>query len=145
LYFVIIILNTFPFCLVIEVSSGEYGNHTDAMAAAVENGKILRWTRPGEGRTQPGPRDNPIQSHKGAYNFSSSGFQQFSILFKRMMIQQWRDPVSSFFYILDYCMCPTMCFTSSLSFHCHLKNNYCYPDHTLRTSSLSWNPNQMTL
>lgn len=76
------------------MSSGEYGNHTEAMSAAVENGKLVRWQLPGESRSQPTPRTNPIQPHDGAYNFDSSGTAQFWILLKRMMLQQWRDTVS---------------------------------------------------
>lgn len=78
-----------------EVSSGEYGNYIDKMVAAVDNGKIYKWMNPNGDKSEPLPtsRLTPIQNNKKDYNFDSSGWLQFRILFKRMLLQLLRDYV----------------------------------------------------
>ncbi|KAK6640213.1 hypothetical protein RUM44_011899 [Polyplax serrata] len=82
-----------PADFVIEVSSGEYGNHIDKMVAAIDNGKIYQWRHPNGDKNEPLPtaRQTPIQTSKKEYNFDSSGWLQFTILLKRMMLQIVRD------------------------------------------------------
>jgi len=50
-----------------------------------------------------------------------------------------------FFWPVALLLCPAMCFHTLLSLHCDLKKNYCYPDHKVGTSSLTWNAKHMTL
>ncbi|EEB12071.1 ABC transporter, putative [Pediculus humanus corporis] len=82
-----------PADFIMEVSSGEYGNYIDKMVAAVDNGKIYKWMNPNGDKSEPLPtsRLTPIQNNKKDYNFDSSGWLQFRILFKRMLLQLLRD------------------------------------------------------
>lgn len=80
------------------MSSGEYGPHTDAMVAAVENGKCQRWREYGVDSI-PQFQNNEIEqlntggveSHN--YKRGSTSCQQFYILMKRMLLQTIRNRV----------------------------------------------------
>ncbi|XP_050541167.1 ATP-binding cassette sub-family G member 4-like isoform X2 [Daktulosphaira vitifoliae] len=80
-----------PADFIIEVCSKEYGDYTNKMVKAVENGKCLRWCKD---KNKVSLKSRSMQfSYKQShlYDFSTSGLTQFKVLFKRMMIQNKRD------------------------------------------------------
>lgn len=102
----------FIFFTVIEVSSGEYGDHIEKMVAAVDNGRLERWEPPPgdepEVQTtsvnQPiinyDPTESllelepePVMSRTHQYKYTSSAWDQFKVLIYRMMLQHWRNSV----------------------------------------------------
>lgn len=80
---------------VIEVCSREYGDYSEKMSAAVDNGKCLRWFKDNSETRKPIVRRasqyDTVSNH--LYDFSSSGWSQFNVLLRRMMIQHKRDYV----------------------------------------------------
>jgi len=83
---------------VIEVCSREYGDYSEKMSTAVENGKCLRWFKDNSETRKPIVRRasqyDTVSNH--LYDFSSTGWSQFNVLLRRMMIQHKRDSVSHF-------------------------------------------------
>lgn len=87
---------------VIEVSSGEYGNHVDNMVMAVENGRSHKWRDFVIDERVEDPDDmdieqlnsGPPQEHQ--YKYYTSPIQQFFILLKRMLLQFTRNKVIDF-------------------------------------------------
>lgn len=81
---------------VIEVCSREYGDFSDKMVTAVDNGKCLRWCKDDTLTKKPFVRRasqyDTVSNH--LYDFSSSGWSQFKVLLRRMIIQHKRDYVS---------------------------------------------------
>ncbi|VVC91574.1 unnamed protein product [Leptidea sinapis] len=86
-----------PADFIIEVSSGEYGSHLDRMVAAVENGRCQRWRDYGLEMENSGCGELDIeQLNSGVisshtYEYESSGYEQFSVLVKRMALQTFRN------------------------------------------------------
>lgn len=82
----------------IEVCSREYGDYSEKMATAVDNGKCLRWHKDSSEMKKPIVRRasqyDTVSNH--LYDFSSSGWSQFTVLLRRMMIQHKRDSVSKY-------------------------------------------------
>jgi len=83
--------------LVIEVCSREYGDFSEKMATVMDNGKCLRWFKDNsETRkhiVRRASQYDEISNH--LYDFSSSGWFQFNVLFMRMLKQQKRNYVSN--------------------------------------------------
>lgn len=81
---------------VIEVCSKEYGDYSEKMAMAVENGKCLRWYKENSETRKPIVRRasqyDLVSNH--LYDFSSTGWHQFNVLLRRMMLQHRRNSVS---------------------------------------------------
>lgn len=81
--------------LVIEVCSRDYGDYSEKMASAVDNGKCLRWYEQNSESRKPIVRRasqyDIISNH--LYDFSSSGWSQFKILLRRMLLQHKREYV----------------------------------------------------
>lgn len=94
-----------PADYVIEIASGEHGNYTEAMSTSIENGKIFRWNRPDSNRAQPLSITTPIQNSLSEYNFSSSGWSQFVLLLKRMLLQQGRDTIYLLIKLMVHVVC----------------------------------------
>lgn len=80
---------------VIEVCSREYGDYSEKMSTAVDNGKCLRWFKDNSETRKPIVRRasqyDTVSNH--LYDFSSTGWSQFNVLLRRMMIQHKRDYV----------------------------------------------------
>ncbi|KAF6211169.1 hypothetical protein GE061_014284 [Apolygus lucorum] len=81
-----------PADFIIEVSSGEYGYHNDKLVNAIENGRCKRWNR------KPPPKDFTRQNSEREFHqlrkqpdYGCSTWDQFILLSKRMLSQQWRD------------------------------------------------------
>ncbi|KAL1117724.1 hypothetical protein AAG570_004039 [Ranatra chinensis] len=79
-----------PADFMIEVSSGEYGDHIERMVQAIDNGRCQRWNQ----------MKHPFILFEGELEFGeikqmpdygTSQWNQFLLLFSRMMIQAWRD------------------------------------------------------
>lgn len=87
--------------LVIEVSSGEYGQHLDRMVTAIDNGRCHSWRDYVDGSFKPIEEDSDAgieQLNSGTiqeqqYKYYSSPVQQFLILLKRMLLQSTRNKV----------------------------------------------------
>lgn len=81
-----------PADFMVEAASGEYGNHTERMSAAVDNGRCYRWCKDPRTLQHQSSRTDIVHTSPGAnYDFSSSSFMQFRILVYRMLLQIWRD------------------------------------------------------
>lgn len=86
-----------PADFIIEVSSGEYGSHTDNMVAAIENGKSQQWRDYAMEKTAPKFESMEIEQlntggvEKHNYMHGSTTFQQFYVLMKRMLLQTVRN------------------------------------------------------
>lgn len=81
------------------MSSGEYGQHVDRMEAAVENGRCHRWRD--YALEDYAPIDdldieqlNTGKAEEYDHIYSSTGYQQFFILLRRMLLQSVRNRVS---------------------------------------------------
>ncbi|XP_014274727.1 ATP-binding cassette subfamily G member 4 isoform X1 [Halyomorpha halys] len=79
-----------PADFIIDVSSGEYGNHHEKMVRAIDNGKKHRWSK----KEEP-PKlirlDSGIEDIKEMPDYGCSFLDQFTILLSRMSLQIWRD------------------------------------------------------
>ncbi|XP_045494649.1 ATP-binding cassette sub-family G member 1-like [Colias croceus] len=84
-----------PADFIIEVSSGEYGPHVEQMVSSVENGRCQKWRN-------YAIEDAPLQEvdieqlnsgvvAKHNYEYESTGYQQFQVLVKRMVLQTFRN------------------------------------------------------
>ncbi|KAJ0175546.1 hypothetical protein K1T71_008705 [Dendrolimus kikuchii] len=85
-----------PADFIIEVSSGEYGQHVDTMVAAVENGKCQRWRDYAADKVQQFQNMEIEQLNTGGveshnYKHGSTSCQQFYVLMKRMLLQTVRN------------------------------------------------------
>ncbi|XP_068085349.1 ATP-binding cassette sub-family G member 4 isoform X2 [Anabrus simplex] len=87
-----------PADFIIEVSSGEYGDHIEKMVGAMENGVNYRWRlHPLEHEEMLQESENvkdctpPLQGKSDQYDFDSSSWMQFRILVYRTLLQSWRD------------------------------------------------------
>ncbi|XP_054261169.1 ATP-binding cassette subfamily G member 4-like [Macrosteles quadrilineatus] len=84
-----------PADFMIEVSSGEYGDHTERMMMAVDNGRCYRWNQ--TLRVQDANVEEiklsreELHQLKHLYDFDSSGWLQFRILMYRTFLQHWRE------------------------------------------------------
>lgn len=87
---------SFFFLTVIEVCSREYGDYSEKMATSVDNGKCLRWYKDKSETRKPIVRKasqyDTVSHH--LYDFSSSGWSQFNVLLRRILIQHKRNYVS---------------------------------------------------
>lgn len=96
------------------MSSGEYGDHVEKMVAAVDNGRLEKWEPPlEEGSEEQSLVRNkpivhsvpavsllqlepePITARTHQYKYRSTAWDQFRILMYRMMLQTWRNSVTS--------------------------------------------------
>ncbi|KAM3958469.1 LOW QUALITY PROTEIN: ATP-binding cassette sub-family G member 1 [Aphomia sociella] len=84
-----------PADFIIEVSSGEYGPHTDKMVAAVENGRSQRWrdfaTEPDSCQEVELETLNSGGVEKHNFKHGSTACQQFHVLLRRMLLQNIRN------------------------------------------------------
>lgn len=84
----------------IEVCSGDYGDHLDKMVSAIDNGRNTSYTKKGEVELEAVPLDGDItydttdEVKENIYKFDASTWTQFRILLCRMWLQMWRDKVS---------------------------------------------------
>lgn len=92
---------------VIEVSSGDYGDHMDRMVAEIENGRSTNYCKKVRSIAEDvivDTNDNAqiralpyapttVERRKNSYNYESSNWNQFKILLFRMWLQMWRDTV----------------------------------------------------
>nr|CAD7452726.1 unnamed protein product [Timema tahoe] len=94
-----------PADFMLEVSSGEYGNHIEKMVNAVDNGRCYRWEdKDASSQTLGLPLhgQQEFESHQDCknniiYNLNISTWEQFQILAYRMFLQSWRN--KSFMYL----------------------------------------------
>nr|CAD7586375.1 unnamed protein product [Timema genevievae] len=93
-----------PADFMLEVSSGEYGNHIEKMVNAVDNGRCYRWEdKDASSQTLGLPLHGQQefesrQDYKNnIYNLNISTWKQFQILAYRMFLQSWRN--KSFMYL----------------------------------------------
>nr|CAD7571898.1 unnamed protein product [Timema californicum] len=94
---------------VLEVSSGEYGNHIEKMVNAVDNGRCYRWEdKDASSQTLGLPlygrqefKSDQDYKDNSIYNLNVSAWEQFQILAYRMFLQSWRN--KNFMY-LNACM-----------------------------------------
>ncbi|XP_012546360.2 ATP-binding cassette sub-family G member 1 [Bombyx mori] len=83
-----------PADFIIEVSSGEYGSHTERMVAAIENGKSEKWRDYAVVETLEEMEIEQLNTggvEKHNYKHGSTAFQQFFVLLKRMLLQTLRN------------------------------------------------------
>lgn len=99
-----------PADFIIEVACGEYGNDFNGlMVAAIENGKVTRWTPPQELDQGKATSSNKSDTTSGASSYveeveqfvqelnpkllkaKSSWWMQYKLLLVRMLMQMWRD------------------------------------------------------
>ncbi|CAH4037664.1 unnamed protein product [Pieris brassicae] len=84
-----------PADFIIEVSSGEYGSHVDKMVQGVENGRCQRWKSYAIEEYQYGEEEieqlNTEVIEKHNYHYESTGYQQFKVLARRMVLQTFRN------------------------------------------------------
>lgn len=79
---------------VIEICSKEYGDYSDKLSTAADNGKCLRWCQDNTNKKPIVRRASQYDIYsKNMYDFSSSGWSQFNVLLRRMMKQHKRDKV----------------------------------------------------
>ncbi|CAH2107999.1 unnamed protein product [Euphydryas editha] len=83
-----------PADFIIEVSSGEYGSHTDKMVTAIDNGRSQRWRNYAiedvyEDVDLEELNTGVIERHN--YTYESTPCQQFSVLLRRMFLQTFRN------------------------------------------------------
>lgn len=95
-----LILKSFLFypITVIEVATGEYGNeYLDRMIRTSENGRCLRWKPYGVHESENEEKSIIEQFEEEIspelLKASSTSWQQFRILHRRMTLQMWRDAV----------------------------------------------------
>ncbi|KAL5244262.1 hypothetical protein ACI65C_011672 [Semiaphis heraclei] len=93
-----------PADFMIEVCSREYGDYSEKMSTAVDNGKCLRWFKDNSETRKPiirrASQYDKVSNH--LYDFSSSGWSQFNVLLRRMMIQHKRDITYLLFKLFMY-------------------------------------------
>ncbi|CAH1715477.1 ATP-binding cassette subfamily G member 4 [Aphis gossypii] len=93
-----------PADFMIEVCSREYGDYSEKMSTAVDNGKCLRWFKDNSETRKPIVRRasqyDTVSKH--LYDFSSTGWSQFNVLLRRMMIQHKRDYTYLLFKLFMY-------------------------------------------
>jgi len=93
-----------PADFMIEVCSREYGDYSEKMSTAVDNGKCLRWFKDNSETRKPIVRRasqyDTVSNH--LYDFSSTGWSQFNVLLRRMMIQHKRDYTYLLFKLFMY-------------------------------------------
>lgn len=93
-----------PADFMIEVCSREYGDYSEKMATSVDNGKCLRWYKDNSETRKPIVRRasqyDTVSHH--LYDFSSSGWSQFTVLLRRMVIQHKRDYSYLLFKLIMY-------------------------------------------
>lgn len=91
---------------VIEVSSGEYGEHNERMVAAIENGRRKKWM-PLDMELINEQQNKYISARSKERHFNeelkaeyfkrrTTFWQQFKILFCRKVLQDYRNPVNQF-------------------------------------------------
>nr|QAA95924.1 ATP-binding cassette sub-family G member 8 [Diaphorina citri] len=87
-----------PADFMIEVSSGEYGNFNEKMMLSIDNGRIYRWNKQLPLAQQHSDKEHLIKRPsqydavgKNVYEFDSSAWTQFYVLFLRMMLQNYRE------------------------------------------------------
>ncbi|CAH2236678.1 ATP-binding cassette sub-family G member 1-like [Pararge aegeria] len=83
-----------PADFVIEVSSGEYGSHTDCMVAAVDNGRSQKWRQYAVHDVYEEMEIEQLNTgvlDKHHYKYESTPCQQFHVLLKRMLLQTVRN------------------------------------------------------
>lgn len=87
----------------IDVASGEYGHeYIDKMISSVDNGRCLNW-KPYDAITENNYRNEKISEqiydeleeeiNPKHLRARSSSWEQFCTLYKRRMVQMWRDSV----------------------------------------------------
>ncbi|XP_059051407.1 ATP-binding cassette sub-family G member 1-like [Achroia grisella] len=84
-----------PADFVIEVSSGEYGPHTDRMVTAIDNGRCQKWRQTEEEADHSQDMEleqlNSGGVEKHNFKHGSTACQQFHILLRRMLLQTVRN------------------------------------------------------
>ncbi|XP_034826907.1 ATP-binding cassette sub-family G member 1-like [Maniola hyperantus] len=83
-----------PADFVIEVSSGEYGSHTERMVAAVDNGRSQKWRQYASEHVYEEMEIEQLNTgvvEKHSYKYESTPCQQFCVLLKRMLLQTVRN------------------------------------------------------
>ncbi|XP_065221841.1 ATP-binding cassette subfamily G member 4-like isoform X2 [Planococcus citri] len=93
-------INYNPADFVIEVVNREYGDHNESMVKAIENGRLYRWNdvvschksaNYNKDNLKPSTEFLNDNLSKHEYDFKCSGWLQFNILLRRMLLQTWRD------------------------------------------------------
>ncbi|CAK1549244.1 unnamed protein product [Leptosia nina] len=83
-----------PADFIIDVSSGEYGSHSDKMISSIENGRCQKWRYYAVENCSQGEEIEQLNSgviEKHNYHYESSGYQQFKVLVRRMFLQTVRN------------------------------------------------------
>ncbi|CAH0714158.1 unnamed protein product, partial [Brenthis ino] len=83
-----------PADFIIEVSSGEYGSHTDRMVASIDNGRSQKWRNYAVNKVYEATEIEQLNTgvvEKHNYKFESTPYYQFFVLLKRMVLQTVRN------------------------------------------------------